>query len=49
MVSTISTGALDDIQRASQLAKRMVTEFGMRDFTEPLEKIPTLSAEPFLV
>ena len=29
MVGTISTGAVDDIQRASQLAKRMVTEFGM--------------------
>ncbi len=27
----ISTGASDDIQRASQLARRMVTEFGMSD------------------
>jgi cell division protease FtsH len=26
---TISTGASDDIQRASELARRMVTEFGM--------------------
>ncbi|MCL4299147.1 MAG: ATP-dependent zinc metalloprotease FtsH [Anaerolineae bacterium] len=28
---TISTGASDDIQRASELARRMVTEFGMSD------------------
>jgi cell division protease FtsH len=27
----ISTGASDDIQRASQLARRMVTEFGMSE------------------
>jgi cell division protease FtsH len=27
----ISTGASDDIQRASELARRMVTEFGMSD------------------
>ncbi len=31
MFGTISTGAVDDIQRATQLAKRMVTEFGMSD------------------
>jgi cell division protease FtsH len=31
MLHTISTGAVDDIQRATQLAKRMVTEFGMSD------------------
>jgi cell division protease FtsH len=31
MLNTISTGAVDDIQRATQLAKRMVTEFGMSD------------------
>ena len=31
MVGTISTGAVDDIQRATQLAKRMVTEFGMSE------------------
>jgi cell division protease FtsH len=31
MCGTISTGAVDDIQRATQLAKRMVTEFGMSD------------------
>jgi len=31
LVGTISTGAVDDIQRASQLAKRMVTEFGMSE------------------
>jgi cell division protease FtsH len=29
--SSISTGASDDIQRASELARRMVTEFGMSD------------------
>jgi cell division protease FtsH len=29
MLGTISTGAVDDIQRATQLARRMVTEFGM--------------------
>ena len=29
MLRTISTGAVDDIQRATQLARRMVTEFGM--------------------
>jgi cell division protease FtsH len=28
---TISTGASDDIQRASELARRMMTEFGMSD------------------
>jgi cell division protease FtsH len=31
MCGTISTGAVDDIQRATQLAKRMVTEFGMSE------------------
>ena len=31
MIGTISTGAVDDIQRATQLAKRMVTEFGMSE------------------
>jgi cell division protease FtsH len=31
MTGTISTGAVDDIQRATQLAKRMVTEFGMSE------------------
>jgi cell division protease FtsH len=29
--NVISTGASDDIQRASELARRMVTEFGMSD------------------
>jgi cell division protease FtsH len=31
MCGTISTGAVDDIQRATQLARRMVTEFGMSE------------------
>lgn len=31
MTGTISTGAADDIQRATQLARRMVTEFGMSE------------------
>jgi cell division protease FtsH len=31
ILGTISTGAADDIQRATQLAKRMVTEFGMSE------------------
>jgi cell division protease FtsH len=31
MLGTISTGAVDDIQRATQLARRMVSEFGMSD------------------
>jgi cell division protease FtsH len=31
MVGTITTGASDDIERATQLAKRMVTEFGMSE------------------
>ena len=31
MCGTISTGAVDDIQRATHLAKRMVTEFGMSE------------------
>jgi cell division protease FtsH len=31
MVGTFSTGAVDDIQRATQLARRMVTEFGMSE------------------
>lgn len=30
-VSTITTGASDDIQRATELARRMVTEFGMSE------------------
>ncbi len=29
--NTISTGASDDIQRATELARRMITEFGMSD------------------
>ena len=31
MLGTISTGAVDDIQRATQLARRIVTEFGMSE------------------
>jgi len=31
MLGTMSTGAVDDIERATQLAKRMVTEFGMSE------------------
>jgi cell division protease FtsH len=31
VLGTISTGAVDDIQRATQLARRMVTEFGMSE------------------
>jgi cell division protease FtsH len=31
VLGTISTGASDDIQRASELARRMVTEFGMSE------------------
>jgi cell division protease FtsH len=31
VLGTISTGASDDIMRASELARRMVTEFGMSD------------------
>jgi cell division protease FtsH len=31
MLGTISTGAVDDIKRATQLARRMVTEFGMSE------------------
>ena len=31
MLGTISTGAIDDIQRATELARRMVTEFGMSE------------------
>jgi cell division protease FtsH len=31
MLGTFSTGAVDDIQRATQLARRMVTEFGMSE------------------
>jgi cell division protease FtsH len=31
MLGTISTGAVDDIQRATHLATRMVTEFGMSE------------------
>jgi cell division protease FtsH len=31
IINRISTGASDDIQRASQLARRMVTEFGMSE------------------
>ena len=48
MVATISSGAVDDFQRASQLAKRMVTEFGMGNFTEPLEKFLLCLLSPFL-
>jgi cell division protease FtsH len=31
VLGTISTGASDDIQRATELARRMVTEFGMSE------------------
>ncbi len=31
MHGTVSTGAADDIQRATQIARRMVTEFGMSE------------------
>jgi cell division protease FtsH len=31
VLGTISTGAVDDIQRATQLARRMVAEFGMSE------------------
>jgi cell division protease FtsH len=31
MLGTVSTGAVDDIQRATQLTRRMVTEFGMSE------------------
>ena len=31
IIGTISTGASDDIERATQLARRMVTEFGMSE------------------
>jgi cell division protease FtsH len=31
MCGTISTGAVDDIQRATDLARRMVSEFGMSE------------------
>jgi cell division protease FtsH len=31
VLGTISTGAVDDIQRATELARRMVTEFGMSE------------------
>ena len=31
VIGTISTGASDDIDRATQLARRMVTEFGMSE------------------
>jgi cell division protease FtsH len=36
MLGTVSTGAVDDIQRATQLARRMVTEFGMSDMLGPV-------------
>jgi cell division protease FtsH len=31
VLGTVSTGAVDDIQRATELARRMVTEFGMSE------------------
>jgi cell division protease FtsH len=31
VLGTLSTGASDDIQKATELARRMVTEFGMSD------------------
>ena len=31
MFGTVSTGASDDILRATELARRMVTEFGMSE------------------
>ena len=31
VLGTVSTGAVDDIDRATQLARRMVTEFGLSD------------------
>jgi cell division protease FtsH len=36
ILDTVSTGAVDDIQRATQLARRMVTEFGMSDALGPV-------------
>jgi cell division protease FtsH len=36
VLGTISTGASDDIQRATELARRMVTEFGMSEMLGPV-------------
>jgi cell division protease FtsH len=35
-IGDITTGALDDIEKATKLARRMVTEFGMSDRIGPL-------------
>jgi cell division protease FtsH len=36
VLGSISTGASDDIQKATELARRMVTEFGMSEKLGPL-------------
>jgi cell division protease FtsH len=42
-----TTGAQNDIERASQIARAMVTEFGMTDAIGP-QQLGTRHAEPFL-
>ena len=36
MLNDISTGASNDIQRASQMARKMVTEYGMSENIGPV-------------
>jgi cell division protease FtsH len=43
----ITTGAADDIERATRLARAMVTEFGMSDKLGP-QRFSVQDAEPFL-
>lgn len=45
--SDITTGAADDIDRATALARAMVTEFGMSDSLGP-QKLTNVTAEPFV-
>ncbi|MFM7069148.1 MAG: cell division protein FtsH, partial [Actinomycetes bacterium] len=47
VLGEITTGAVDDIEKASRLARAMVTEFGMSDKLGP-QRFEPRSGEPFL-
>ena len=45
MFSEVSTGAADDLARATDLVKRMVTEYGMSDILGPVRLAPDTQAQ----
>ncbi len=45
MFSEVSTGAADDLARATDLAKRMVTEYGMSEILGPVHLAPDTQAQ----